>query len=97
MFLRFINFYRRFIARYSKVYKLFTDLLKDIKKGRKYGPFFLTNEAREAFYRLKGQFLRALLLRYFDPSLRIIIETDSSKEVLRGILSQLFRGGSEAR
>ena len=79
------------------MYRSFTDLLKGIEKKRKYGPFFLTNEARKAFYRLKGQFLRVSLLRYFDFSLRIIIETNSSKGAFGEILSQLFGGGSEAR
>jgi len=69
------------------VYKLFTDLLKSIEKGRKNGSFFLTSEAREAFYRLKGQFLKTLLLRYFDPSLRIIIEINNFKRIFEGILS----------
>ena len=79
------------------MYKLFIDLLKDIEKRRKNGSFFLTSEAREAIYRLKKQFLRASLLRYFDLSLRIIIEINSSERALRGILSQLFEGSSEAK
>jgi Reverse transcriptase (RNA-dependent DNA polymerase) len=39
IFIRFSNFYRRFIIWYLVVMALMTDLLKDIKKGRKYGPF----------------------------------------------------------
>ena len=97
VFLGFTNFYRRFIAGYSKVCRPLTDLLKGMERGRKDGPFFLTSEAREAFYRLRGQFLRAPLLRHFDPSLRIMVETDGSEGALGGILSQLFGGGSEAR
>jgi Reverse transcriptase (RNA-dependent DNA polymerase) len=39
IFIRFSNFYRRFIIRYLVVVALMTDLLKGIEKGRKYGSF----------------------------------------------------------
>jgi hypothetical protein len=39
IFLRFINFYRRFIKSYSKIVALITDLLKGSVQGKKLGPF----------------------------------------------------------
>ncbi len=39
VFLEFANFYRRFILRFSRVVKSLIDLLIDIVRGRKTGPF----------------------------------------------------------
>lgn len=52
VFLGFANFYRWFIHRYSVVVTSMTDLLKDIKKGRKKGPFLWTEDTKKAFYTL---------------------------------------------
>ena len=97
VFLGFTNFYRRFIKSYSKITLPLTDLLKGMEKGKKTGPFRLTDEAVSAFYNLRQTFTSAPLLRHFDPSLKIRIETDASKFAIGGILSQLFGTGSDAR
>jgi hypothetical protein len=39
IFLRFTNFYRRFINSYSKIIALIIDLLKGSVQGKKPGPF----------------------------------------------------------
>jgi Reverse transcriptase (RNA-dependent DNA polymerase) len=62
IFIRFSNFYRRFIIRYSVVVTLMTDLLKSIEKGRKYGPFMWIMEADQAFRLIKKCFQKASLL-----------------------------------
>ena len=43
VFLGFTNFYRRFIANFSMIASLLSDMLKGIKKGKKTGAFILTN------------------------------------------------------
>ena len=93
VFLGFTNFYRRFIRSYSRVVGALTDLLK-AKTPR---PFRLTPDAIAAFKELKYRFTHAPILRHFDPSKRIIVETDASAFAIGGILSQLFGEGSEAR
>ena len=97
VFLGFTNFYRRFIRSYSKVAHPLTELLKGIESGKKASPFRLTLGAIAAFKTLKEYFLRAPMLRHFDPALRIRVETDASQFAIGGILSQLFGTGSEAR
>ena len=97
VFLGFSNFYRRFITAYSRVAQGLMDLLKGSKNGRKPGPFEMTPAATAAFTELKRRFDQAPLLRHFDVTLRILVETDASDFAIAGILSQLFGEGSEAR
>ncbi len=87
VFLGFANFYRRFIEAYSKVVSPITDLLKH-QDQFVWGP-----EAQRAFERLKEMFFSAPVMRHFDPSLRMRLETDASQYGLSGILSQLSVDG----
>ena len=89
VFLGFANFYRRFIANYSKIAVPLTAMLKGSKNGKKVGPYIMTNEVRKAFKRLKNAFSSAPVLQHFDPSKPIRIETDASGFAIVGILSQL--------
>ena len=49
---------------------------------------FLTPAAYEAFKRLRNAFLKAPVLRHFDPSKLIRVETDASDKAIGGILCQ---------
>ena len=88
VFLGFTNFYRRFIANYSKIATPLTALLKGSKNGKKTGPYILTKEAKEAFRKLKATFAMAPVLQHFDPEKPICIETDASGFAVAAILSQ---------
>ena len=52
-------------------------------------PTFLTPDAKEAFNRLRQAFIKAPILRHFDPESHIRIETDASGYAIGGVLSQL--------
>ena len=52
VFLRFANFYRRFVHYYSAVIILMTDFLKGMQKGKKPGPFHWPKETSDAFRKL---------------------------------------------
>lgn len=81
-FLGFANFYRRFIAGYSRIIAPMTRLLKkDIN-------FCFDDAAVKAFESIKASFTHAGILKHFDPSLETVIETDSSDYAISGILSQ---------
>ena len=86
-FLGFTNFYRRFIYKYSKLAAPLTNLTK------KNVLFKQTPEYQKAFDTLKSAFTSETVLRYYDPSLPIIIETDASDYISRGILSQYRKDG----
>ena len=88
-FLRFMNFYRRFIAQYSKITALITDYLRILKekKGKKENWFTLNNEAKEAFKQFKQAFKEMPLLTHFNSETEICVETDASVVVIVGILT----------
>ena len=86
-FLGFANFYRRFIADYAKVTIPLTELLKK-------GPTFQwTDDAEQAFQKLKALFSSAPMMRHYDPDKEIWVETDASDFGLCGIVTQLFEDG----
>jgi hypothetical protein len=45
-----------------------------------------------AFQQLKDSFSSTLILKHFDPSLDVIIETDASNFAIGCILSQKYNG-----
>jgi hypothetical protein len=57
--------------------------------------FTLTQEARDAFEKLKKLFCNAPLLRHFDPELPIRVEPDASGFALAAILTQLQKDDSQ--
>ena len=81
-FLGLANFYRRFIACLTKVVTPITALLK---KGRK---FRWDPAAQATFDKLKQAFTSAPILRHFDPSLAVVLETDASDYALGAAISQ---------
>lgn len=81
-FLGFANFYRRFIQNYSKEAKPLIDLT------RKDLTFKWTEETERAFTKLKTKFTEAPILVTFDPSKRIVLETDSSDYAIGACLNQ---------
>src|SRR2546421_2472863 len=81
-YLGFANFYRRFIKGYSLTAGPLFELTK------KDTVFNWTAEAEEAFQQLKELFREDVILRSFDPSKPITIETDVSDKALRVCLSQ---------
>ena len=93
VFLGFANFYRRFILRFGSVAAPLTGLLKGSKNGKKTGPFVWTNVEAQAFRSLCDAFTTAPILRHFDPTRKLRMETDASNFGLGAILSQQFDDG----
>jgi hypothetical protein len=56
VFLRFANFYRRFVHKYSHVAYSLTNLLVSIENSRKTTPFKWTSDAEQSFQELKATF-----------------------------------------
>jgi transposase InsO family protein len=81
-FLGFANFYRRFIRDYSKKTKLLNDLT------RKGVQFKWSSACQATFDELKAAFISAPILKPFDWTKEVILETDASDYVSAGILSQ---------
>ncbi|SPC64844.1 uncharacterized protein UHOD_12122 [Ustilago sp. UG-2017b] len=75
VFLGFCNFYRKFIPQYSRTAYPLTQLLR---KEAQSAPFAWNNEAQHAFEQLRSAFGTDTILRHFDPTQPIIVETDAS-------------------
>jgi hypothetical protein len=53
---------------------------------RKENLFFWDAYYRAAFTKLKDRLVNVLLLVYFNPQYKLIVETDASNRVLKGVL-----------
>ena len=88
VFLRFINFYRRFIHHYFQIAESLTELLRNSVKDVKMSSFIWLNEAKQAFNQLRDVFMRVSILRHFDSERHIHIEIDAFNYAVASILSQ---------
>src|SRR5579864_3940316 len=86
-FLRFCNFYRKFIGHYAEISKPLTELTK------KNEPFVWTKERNEAFETLKEKFMEEPVLMMPDPTKQFILETDASKVACGAVLKQYHSDG----
>ena len=84
-FLRFANFYRKFIQNFSYIAKLLNEL-----KGRK--EWTWTKEYQEAFEELKGKIISQLVLFFPKREEKFRVETDASGHAIGGVLSQEQEG-----
>ncbi|SOV03718.1 uncharacterized protein UDID_19310 [Ustilago sp. UG-2017a] len=91
VFLGFCNFYRRFIPQYSRTAYPLTQLLH---KEAQSAPFAWHNDAQHAFEQLHSAFGTDTILRHFDPTWPIIVETDASDFAVTAVLSQTFDQGA---
>jgi len=81
-FVRFVNFYRRFIRNFFKLVKLFTQLT------RKDTSFVWNEVCIQAFRNLKKQISFASVLRHFNLKRQTILKINASNYVKDEILSQ---------
>ncbi|QRV96903.1 Retrotransposable element Tf2 protein [Ceratobasidium sp. AG-Ba] len=86
-FLGFVNFYRRFIADFSKVARPLHDLTKKETK------FEWSQECQEAFEEIKRRVCENPVLIHPDPDKPFILETDASGVAIGAILSQRGEDG----
>jgi len=88
-FLGFCNFYQQFIEGFSRT----TKPRYARTKGEYIGNWEWGNKEQQAFNKLGTKLTAAPVLVYFDPLAPTKIETDASKYVCSGILSQQYQDG----
>ena len=66
IFLKFINFYKRFIYFYSKIAAPLTSLLKNNENEKKKNVFEWPNEVEQTFRELENIFILISLFTYYD-------------------------------
>lgn len=90
IFLKFVNFYRRFIHNFFIIIHSLISLLKDSQNEKKKISFHFPNEARNVFVIFKKVFCTTSLLKHFNFFKWIKLETDVFTYVAETILSQFF-------
>ena len=81
-FLGFVNFYRKFIEKYSKITSPLTELIRKDQK------FKWSPEAQKAFNELKKRFTSQSILVSFNPEKPITLETDALDRAIEACISQ---------
>ena len=89
-FLRFANFYHKFIKNYFKIVTFLHELIKSVKKEEWRSSFMLTDITKNTFDTLKVKFMSALLLAHFNFNKQICIKLDASNAAVTVIISQLI-------
>ncbi|XP_058840771.1 uncharacterized protein LOC131696235 [Topomyia yanbarensis] len=86
-FLGMVNYYRRFIDKFSELTAPLTDLLKNKPKRVQWN-----NAAGEAFKAIKERLISAPVMANPDFSVPFSVQTDASDTALAGVLTQLQNG-----
>jgi hypothetical protein len=98
VFIGFMNYYRRFIAGFSKLALPLTKLTQKAPGAARGGhaqrkeesqAIQLGKESEQAFQRLKDAFLQVPILSHFERGRETRVEVDASGGAISGILSQL--------
>ena len=88
IFLRFVNFYRRFIYCYLKIIAPLTSLLKDSENEKKKSFFKWSDEVEQTFRQLKNIFMLICLFIHYDLLKRNRMKTDVFNFVIANIFTQ---------
>lgn len=86
-FLGFANFYRRFVAGYSKIVAPMMTLTGATKTDFVF-PWAENNMEHKSFVSLKTAFTTAPILAHFDPDKESWLETSASDYVIAAVLAQ---------
>jgi hypothetical protein len=89
-FIKFAEFYRRFIEKFNKIVESLMNLLKEKKKKEFDKMFKFIKKARKAFKKLKKVFIKTSILLHFDFKRRIRLKIDAFDFVISEIISQLI-------
>jgi hypothetical protein len=89
IFLRFVNFYRRFIVKFFQLSAFSSNMLKEMQTKIKKEFLFFINKARQTFDQLKDVFQYAFILIHFDSKFLIKLKTNASNYEIVDIISQL--------
>jgi hypothetical protein len=89
IFLKFANFYKRFIKEFYRVANALSALLKKSDKNKFHILFEFISDAKKSFEKLRQAFFTASLLRHFDSNRKIKFETDASNFAISKIIFQL--------
>ena len=88
IFLKFVNFYKRFIYHYFEITTSLTSLLKNSENEKKKNLFKWSNEVEQAFHQLKNIFMSIFLFIHYNFLKRNRVETDVFNFAVANIFNQ---------
>ena len=88
IFLKFVNYYKRFIKNYFKLFAFFIDLLKKNKNDKKFEFFQWFKKQKQMFCRFQNSFTSILILHYYDFIKKIKIKSNIFNFVVINIINQ---------
>ena len=88
IFLRFVNFYKRFIYRYFKIIAPLTNLLKDNENEKKKNSFKWLKSVEQTFRQFCDIFMSIFLFIHYDFFKKIWMKTDVFNFAIANIFSQ---------
>jgi hypothetical protein len=77
VFLKFVNFYRRFIARFSQLSTFLSNMLKEMQAKIKKEFFLFIEKAKQIFDLLRDVFQYAFILTHFDSKFLIRLKMNA--------------------
>jgi hypothetical protein len=89
IFLKFVNFYKRFIKAFLRIANAMFALFKRSDKNKFHIFFEFTSKARKSFEKFRKIFITTFLFRHFDLNRNIKLETNASDFVISRIIFQL--------
>jgi hypothetical protein len=89
IFLRFVNFYRRFIARFFQLSAFLSNMLKKMQTKIKKKFFLFIEKAKQIFNLFRDVFQYAFILTHFDSKFLIRLKTNAFDYEIVNIISQL--------
>ncbi len=89
IFLKFVNFYKKFIKEFFRVANALFAFLKENDKNKFHILFEFILNAKKSFEKLRQAFFTTSLLRHFDSNRKIKFEINASNFVISEIISQL--------
>ena len=93
--MKFVNFYKRFINKFSSIAASFTDMLKKSKKEKFFENFEITSTTKKSFRSLKNVFFVASVLLHFDSKCKIRVETNALEFKIFDIINQLIKSTNQ--
>jgi hypothetical protein len=90
IFIKFAEFYKKFIKRFNKIAESLTNLFKEKKKKEFDKIFKFIKKARKAFNELKEIFIKTSILLHFDFKRRIRLKIDAFDFAISEIIFQLI-------
>jgi hypothetical protein len=89
IYLKFVNFYKKFIKAFSRITNMMFKLFKRSDKNKFHIFFEFTSKARKSFKRFRKIFITTFLLRHFDSNRKIKFKINASNFVISRIIFQL--------